>query len=173
MVLLMGPPGCGKSTLGNELARIGIGDYTELEPLLVQKYGTGEEFARKRPQIHRWIWSYYRNRLSDVDIPVVMETTGISGRDFLAEIDLSYRLLYAKFDTPQALCVDRVLSREQGRHVNDSSRPEAVEFYEYWHEEIKDTYTFDLSLSGVDLKQDVQAIRMAIEALPDEADEES
>jgi predicted ATPase len=40
VLLLMGPPGSGKSYLGNQLNARGVISYTELEPMLMETFGT-------------------------------------------------------------------------------------------------------------------------------------
>ncbi len=40
VIVLMGPPGSGKSFLGNRLKQQGIVDYVEREPILVETFGT-------------------------------------------------------------------------------------------------------------------------------------
>ncbi len=155
----MGPPGSGKSTLGAELDRQGIAAYTELEPILVGLFGRGEEFARHRPRAHEWIWDYYRRELAENPLAVVMETTGISGRDFLEEVSAEHRVLLVRLNTPRSTCIARVRTRQKGRHVNDQGDDEAGEFFDYWHRDVAPTYHFDLEVSGMELIADTAAIR--------------
>ena len=160
-ILLMGPPGCGKSTLGNELHNRGIAAYTELEPLIVEMFGSGDDFVPKRPQAHRWIRDFYRQQLANTKLPIVIETTGIGDRRFLQELVQNHSLLLVMLTTSREICVDRVRTRPKGRNV-DAPGKSFQEYYDDWHSQTKPTYTFDLSVSGTDLEQAVRAIDAAL-----------
>jgi predicted kinase len=162
LILLMAPPGSGKSTLGNELNRLGIASYTELEPKLIQLYGEGEEFAKHRSTAHLWIWDFYRNELMQSTLPVVMETTGIAGREFINEMCSQYGVLFTKLNTPRAICLERVRSRPRGRNINAGTEAYFGKFYDTWHSNVAPTYDFGLTVSGTDLVADVRLIRKKI-----------
>jgi len=162
MILLMAPPGSGKSTLGNELNRQGVASYTELEPKLKEMFGKGEEFAKHRPKAHLWIWEFYRRELKEATLPVVMETTGIAGRDFIDEMSSQYGMLFVKLATPKEICLERVRTRPKGRNINDSNEAYFDNFYDEWHGKTAPTYDFDLTVSGTDLTSDVRLIRETI-----------
>ncbi len=49
-VVVMGPPGSGKSFLCNHLAGLGLVDYLELEPLLRREFGAREEFLQRKQE---------------------------------------------------------------------------------------------------------------------------
>jgi len=158
----MGPPGSGKSTLGNELNNRGFATYTELEPLIVEMFGQGEAFVPKRPQAHRWIRNFYRQQLAEANLPVVIETTGIGDREFLQELAQSYSLLLVMVKTSRDICLDRIRTRPKGRNVGAPGKP-VQEFHDYWHSQIKPTYEFNLSVSGTDLERALRAIHVALE----------
>ena len=146
----MGPPGSGKSTIGNRLNARGIASYVELEPIIVKKFGEGEEFIPKRPEAHRWIRDFYREQITTSEKPVVYETTGISDRDFHQELSTNYKLFYVGVVTCRSLCLERVKTRPRGHNVNASS-VSTGEFYDYWYSEIEPTYKFDLLVDGTDV----------------------
>jgi len=165
VVLLMGPPGSGKSFLGNRLNAHGVVSYTELEPMLMGIFGTGEDFVRRRPEAHAWIRNFYREQLAEAVLPVGIETTGLSDRPFLEELSGSHRMLYVKVATPREVCVERVRTRPGGRNINKPTDPRttsAGSFYDYWHREIAPTYDFDLAVPGTDVASAVGQIRQAI-----------
>ena len=87
-----------------------------------------------------------------------METTGIAGRSFLAEIAARYSVMLVRLTTPRATCITRVLSRPKGAHVNDQGRSDVGKFFDYWHGEIAPTYHFDIDVSGMDVRADTAVI---------------
>lgn len=166
VVLLMGPPGSGKSFLGNQLNLRGVVSYTELEPILMEIFGTGEDFVRHRPEAHAWIRNFYREQLAGAVQPVGIETTGISDRPFLEELSGSHRMLFVKVATPREVCIERVRTRPGGRNINKPADQRTVStgsFYDYWHGEIAPGYEFDLSVPGTDVASAVEQIQQAIE----------
>ncbi len=46
----MGPPGCGKTYLGHYLSKQSMAEYTELEPVLVERFGTGAQFRDRKAE---------------------------------------------------------------------------------------------------------------------------
>jgi predicted kinase len=162
MILLMAPPGSGKTTLGNELNRQGIASYSELEPKLIQLYGEGDEFAKHRATAHLWIWDFYRSELRESSLPVIMETTGIAGRDFINEVGSQHNMLFVKLDTPREVCLARLRVRPRGRNINEGTEESSGEFYDNWHANVAPTYDFGLTVSGTNIVADVCLIRKKI-----------
>ncbi len=161
IILLMGPPGSGKSTIGSELNERDIASYTELEPILVEMFGEGEQFLVRRPEAHGWIRDFYREQAVESNLPVAYETTGISDREFHEELSRKYKLFYVKIETSRSLCLERVRTRPSGRHVN-ALTVSAGEFYDYWYSEIEPTYQFDLSVKGTNTSDAVESIEGAL-----------
>ena len=163
VVFLMGPPGSGKSYLGNELNRHGLVSYTELEPKLIEIFGEGEAFRSRRPAALRWIQNFYREELSRSLLPVGIETTGISDREFIRELSQEFRLLFVRVTTPREICVERVRTRPSGRNINTDG-DSGGSFYDYWCAEIEPTYDFDILVSGMNSAVAIERISDAIEA---------
>lgn len=57
-IVLMGPPGSGKSHLGRVLQERGIGSYRELEPLLRETFGSGREFNARIREAGAFVWDF-------------------------------------------------------------------------------------------------------------------
>ena len=62
-IILMGPPGSGKSSLANHLAAEGIASYLEVEPILVAEFGTGQEFQSRIKEAGAFLWHSYTEQL--------------------------------------------------------------------------------------------------------------
>lgn len=157
----MGPPGSGKSTLGNALEKTGLGSYTELEPLVVEKFGEGDAFIPNRPRAHAWIRNFYREQVRTCHLPVVYETTGIGDREFINELSQQYALLFCKVVASKTLCLDRIRTRSKGRNVNASPYTPG-DFYDFWYAEIEPTYGFDVSAPGTDIEKSLLCIEAAL-----------
>jgi adenylate kinase family enzyme len=74
-VVLMGPPGAGKSYLGcllrDQLGMI----YTPLEPELRSRFGSGAEFLSRKVEALAFIEATLTQQQAAVDRPVVVEST--------------------------------------------------------------------------------------------------
>jgi len=150
-VVLMGPPGSGKSFLGNQLARRGIASYAELEPILVEKFGRGAEFLANKRAVVRFIRESYAQQLRDARGPVAFESTGVSDRPLLEELLREHALLLVKLETPKATCLERVASRPQDRNIGND-REATARFYDFWYRDIEPTYDFAVSVDGTNVE---------------------
>jgi adenylate kinase family enzyme len=160
-VVLMGPVGCGKSTLGAALHERGIAHFEEMEPLLLARYGGREGFIARKAEALEYVSDYYLRELRENMLPVALQATGLSDAQLLSNIALLYRLRYARINTPRDICVARVLARSQGENFNND--PDyATSFHDYWHAAIAPGWNFDLELSGIDLEADVGRVVAAL-----------
>lgn len=148
-VVLMGPPGSGKSYLGRALRDAGIARYEEIEPLLVARFGTGAAFAARKDEALAFIREQYARSLDAQGPPVVIETTGLSDRPMLDHFAARNRLAFVALDTPREVCVERVMARAPGANLSNDVDA-AGRFHDYWHAEVADSYTFELRIGGLD-----------------------
>ena len=157
-LILMGPPGCGKTYLGHYLSKQSMAEYTELEPVLVERFGTGAQFRDRKAEALVYIEQQYLAQRDRSGLPIVLESTGLSDRTILERLTESFRVAFVKVRTPRATCLERIANRERGRNLSNDVEA-AGRFYDYWTHEIAPTYSFDLEVSGTDVQEATSAIQ--------------
>lgn len=156
-IILMGPFGSGKSYLGNRLRSEGIADYTELEPIVYELFGEGDEFDLESAT--KYIRAHYHNTLSASQRLVVFESTGVVQRPLLLEVMEIYKIALVRVSTPKEICLEHV-SRRNLNTKRPVALPIAAEFFDYWTNEIAPTYHFALEVDGTDEYTAIQKIRV-------------
>jgi adenylate kinase family enzyme len=158
-VVLMGPPGAGKSFLGRKLHERGVASYRELEPMLREKFGSGEEFESRIREAGAFIWQSYRDQLSASELPVAFESAGVAERPLLEALQRDYRVALVHVRADRSVCIDRVVSRPPSADISHTTDREAIgRYYDLWQEKILPTYRFVLSVDGADPAGAVAAI---------------
>ena len=118
VVVLLGSPGSGKSTIGEQLGQRGL-RWREWEPVILERWGAREAFlavkAEALPQLHDEI----RRWIAADGTPAVVESTGLSDADFLDGLERDHRCLVVRLDVSEAEAVRRVAARDQDRHLAD------------------------------------------------------
>lgn len=151
----MGPFGSGKTYLGKRLNELGIAHYDDLEPIIYDRFTNGTDFDGERAT--KFLCAYYEKQLSSIQL-VVFESTGVVQRPLLLDMIAKYNIALLRVVTPKAICLERVAQRNL-----ISERPvdmdKAVEFFDYWNNEIAPMYQFDLEIDGVDAETAVQNIQ--------------
>jgi shikimate kinase len=147
LVVLLGPPGAGKTQLGHRLARdLGL-DFEELEYALLAQYGSRDAFAARKAQALAELEADLVRRVRASRVPVVIESTGLSDREMLGRLARDHRVLFVRVSAPEETCVQRVARRVPGR--NFSNDPDAARgFHRHWIEAIAPTYRCDLELES-------------------------
>jgi shikimate kinase len=164
-IVLMGPPGSGKSYLGNRLAKEAVADYLELEPILRERFGEREEFRERFGEVGTFLRSFYRDQLASADQTVAFESTGITDRPFLEEMMRKHRVALIHVRTERALCIDRVIGRPKGRNIANTDDPELVgRFYDHWYTEVKPGWSFEIAVDGSDADSATAAIAAFLRA---------
>jgi shikimate kinase len=118
VVVLLGPPGSGKSTVGELLGRRGL-RWHEWEPVILERWGDREAFlavkAEALPQLHREI----RGWIAAGAAPAVVESTGLSDGDLLDGLEHDHRCLVIRLDVGEDEAMARVAARDRDRHLTD------------------------------------------------------
>ena len=163
-VVLLGPPGSGKTHLGLRLNRELGYAYIDRERRLVEGYGSVEAFAADKAAalaaIEDELWALE----GPEGPPVVVESTGVSDRLMLEGLMRRATTVLVRVDAPRRVCVDRVRRRPAGGNFNNDARFTAT-FHDHWCAEIAPTYAFDLVIrnDGRDLAGPVDRIRAAVD----------
>jgi shikimate kinase len=118
VVVLLGPPGSGKTSIGEALARRGF-RWRDWEVWILQRWGARDEFLRRKstalPELHAEIRSWITSEPSTA----VIETTGISDAPLLDELDARGEAFVVRLDVTEEEALRRVVDRERGHHLSD------------------------------------------------------
>jgi shikimate kinase len=118
VVVLLGPPGSGKSTVGAELGRLGF-RWREWEPLILSRWGTRDRFVAAKAEALPALHAEIRAWVESAGPPAVIESTGLSDRALLDGFEAAGGSHVVRLEVPEDVALDRVAVREQGRHLTD------------------------------------------------------
>ena len=159
-LLLIGPPGAGKSFLGRHLAAVGVAHYVELEPILAERFGRGENFQARIAEAGAFLWRSYVEQLASSPLTVAIESTGVGDRRLLDALQRRYLVRFVRVEAPRDVCALRVVSRGADGNISASEDPERVgRFFDAWCERIAPSFRFDETVDGTDLASATRAIR--------------
>jgi len=120
-VVLLGAPGSGKSTVGEELGRLGM-RWRDWEPELLNRWGSLEGFIANKTQA---LQGHHRDLLEFVDAdgsPAILESTGLSDREFLERLQKERPdTIVVRLDVSLPEALRRVAARQQGEHLTDDA----------------------------------------------------
>jgi predicted kinase len=163
LVILLGPPGSGKTCRCRRLRDTGAVVYEEIEPILVKKFGTLKVFASNRARAIEFIEGFLREQLSTATGTVLMESTGHSDHLMLKRLEAEFNVRYVILDTPRSLCVERVRTRERGRNISNDHEAAGL-FHDFWTVNTRAEYPHDLAVEGICDRVDALAIKSWIRA---------
>jgi hypothetical protein len=118
VVVLLGPPAAGKTTIGAELERLGF-RWREWELTILERWGSRDAFVankaealpRLQADIERWI--------DEAGPTAVIESTGLSDAAFLDTLARAGGCFVVRVDVSGAETTRRLAARERGRHLTD------------------------------------------------------
>jgi hypothetical protein len=118
VIVLLGPPASGKTTIGEALAGLGF-RFREWELKILEQWGTRAHFVANKadalPALHRDIRSWI-----DLDgARAVIESTGLSDGDFLDALARDVPCFVTRIDVSVDEAHRRLEHRARGRHLTD------------------------------------------------------
>ena len=159
-IVLMGPPGCGKSFIGNRLDAAGVASYLELEALLRQKFGVNREFKANLKEARKFVWRSYHDQLREFERAVALESAGWLDRPLLESLQAKYRVALVHVQAERSVCIDRVVSRAPEKNIiNTLYRGEIGRAYDAWQDLMLPSCHFAHAVDGTQVEEAVESIR--------------
>ncbi|HYU34096.1 MAG TPA: AAA family ATPase [Thermoanaerobaculia bacterium] len=155
LLILIGPNGVGKSTVGRCLAsRLGY-RFLPVEEFWKARYATIEEIYAKLPEAYQAFEDHVRAELAASDVPVVFESGGRHPHDIelIRSLSEAYRSLLVRVHADLDTCQRRVRERGTGRNF-----PKTPEYVLQCHRDFfgsyVERYDFALVVENRDLSED-------------------
>lgn len=118
VVVLIAPPGSGKSTVGEELRRRGL-RWRDVEAAIFRRWGCRENFVANKTEGLRLLHEEILELINSDGPPVVIETTGLSDSVFLDHLSATHEVFTVRLEASEDVAMARVADREHGRHLTD------------------------------------------------------
>jgi GNAT superfamily N-acetyltransferase/shikimate kinase len=122
VVVLLGPPGSGKSAIGDALAARGL-RWRDWEPDIVARWGSRGAFVARKAEALPLLHAEMRAWIAAAGPPSVVETTGLSDAAFLDALAAEHACLVVRLDVTEEEALRRVAARPRGRHLSDGIEP--------------------------------------------------
>jgi len=119
VVVLLGAPGSGKTTVGEELARRGL-RWREWELWVLERWGSRDAFVAQKAAALPALHQAMRTWIAEPGPPAAIESTGLSDAAFLDALGHEHRCLVVRLDVAEAEALARVATRARGRHLSDA-----------------------------------------------------
>jgi shikimate kinase len=125
VVVLIGPPGSGKSTIGDELGQRGY-RWRSWEEYILERWGGRDAFVAAKdvalPALHEKIRSW----IDAEETPAVIETTALSDAPFLDALSRERACVFVRLDVSEEEALRRVAARQAGRHLSDDTEANRI-----------------------------------------------
>ena len=158
VVVLLGAPGSGKSSVDRALGELGL-RWREWEPWVLERWGSGEDFVAHKVEALADLHKEIRAFRGAGPTAAVIESTGLSDREFLDALQAEGGTLFVRLDVSEAVAVQRVTSRPQGEHLaDDVTRSRAV--WRAFDESVRSRRAVDLVINTEDVSIDDAVARI-------------
>ena len=118
VVVLIGPPASGKTTVGAELGRHGF-RWREWEVEILARWGSRSEFVARKATALPALQRDIRAWIEDDGPRAVIESTGLSDGAFLDALAVALPCFVVRFDVSANEATRRLAARAPGRHLTD------------------------------------------------------
>ena len=118
VVVLLGAPGSGKTTVGEELARRGF-RWREWEITLLERWGSRENLVANKAEALSALHDEMLRWIAEDGSTAVIESTGLSDAPFLDRLERGHGCCVVRLDASADESARRVAERERGRHLTD------------------------------------------------------
>jgi hypothetical protein len=119
VVVLLGAPGSGKTTVGEELARRGL-RWREWELWILEHWGPRDAFLAQKAEALPALHQAIRTWIAEPGPPAAIESTGLSDAAFLDALGREHRCLVVRLDVTHDQALARAAGRARGRHLSDA-----------------------------------------------------
>jgi shikimate kinase len=119
VVVLLGPPASGKSTVGTELGRLGF-RWREWEPMILARWGSRGAFVAAKEDALPALHAEIRAWIDEPGPVAVIESTGLSDASFLDRLDAEGSAFTVRLVVAEDVAVARTAARPAGRHLADA-----------------------------------------------------
>lgn len=163
ILILLGPNGVGKTTIGQMLQTVFECEFVSIELFFMQRYSSYEEYRQHRQQAYADFEQHLGALVARAEKhPIVFEEVGASEVSFklISNLQSDYRVSLVSVMASESTCLQRVKAR--GGHSNFPKSPEFVlEVRNRYVNETSARYQFNLTLEneGLSLKQVAELFR--------------